>query len=107
MGLPEEWAEKMVIACEHDGALELDTVLDKARIMLSRPVAPTTVSAATTAFAQSSPKKRFPSGPIPEDVLRKMRCFNCNEWGHLSKACTKPKKQKNSPPGACGATSSQ
>jgi hypothetical protein len=92
LGLPDESAEKIILACERKGQIELDAVLDKARIMLSRP--------APIVAAAISPKKR----ESDETWKSKQRCYNCNQIGHIGKDCKKPKKPKNA---TAGAPSSQ
>ena len=103
-GLPEDAAEKIILSCEREGVLELETVLDKARIMLSRQSVPVTAAITT---ANPSPRKRTPTsgvkGGSSEESLKNVRCYNCNEYGHLSKNCPRPKKAKN---GTTGASSS-
>lgn len=88
--------ESVVIAIQIQAGtnrVEVDTVknmlmqFDARRKLKSNPAGPSSSSTTESAAFNVEKKK-------PKFNKKKIRCYNCNEYGHKSNVCPKPKKQK-------------
>ena len=95
IAIPEEAAEKLTIACDVNGDLTLDDVLEKARAMLLfRPsTTPVTILSAAAVTRTADTRARSVISKEPDGKPKEARrCYNCNGVGHLSKDCPKPRR---------------
>jgi len=94
--LPDDQRSQVLLTAEKEGEkLKLSAVMEKARAVtatLTRSIAP---PPRVSAAMNSSTKE---SGTVD---LSKVRCYNCNNYGHYATTCPQPaKKSKNSSKGA-------
>lgn len=81
-GLPSRY-DPMVMAIEHSG-VKISADLIKNKLLNDKKIAPTDGEIALAAKA-TKPKRTKPD-------KSKVRCYNCNELGHISRECKAPKK---------------
>ena len=97
ISIPDEAFEKLTMACDEDGKMNFDRLIEKARGMIMfRPTGSSSMmsfqSPISAALQHTNQGVRGPS--TPHTAKRSVRCYNCNEIGHISSECTKPQKKK-------------
>lgn len=92
MSIPEDAGERLAMMCEKDGKMVLEEVLEKARSMTTFRQGPPVITQPPVSAAMDF---------IPRKAGANDRCFNCNNLGHFSRDCRKPRrneKEKNGKP---------
>lgn len=89
LSLPSEVAEKITLSLDNPAEPTLAAVMEKARAVNHNTAGPTCAVAVA-----SNPNATVRSTPATSTTKTAMRCYNCNDFGHIAVDCPKPRRQR-------------
>lgn len=93
-GIPDSTVNKTLLYAANSLA-ELKLALQKYEKMKTSLVPRVTETTSTTSSIDKAEKSTKPQDNTDKNPFRR-KCYNCNEFGHFSADCPKPKRTKNS-----------